>query len=449
MRENNLNSFEHFLFSEYSNIAQAHFKSIETVTTFFRYYLLIASVPISFVGILFQTRFNGFFSAIDLYRLPTGILFIIISIIGILVSCYVINLRLDAILYARVVNGIRKYFYDNFDESIILKNWLRVLPQSPQLPPYLEGGLFFPVVAVFGIINSCYLFVGVYILERINFRFIILFLILGVFLHFCIYWGYSWNREYRYLKSNIIGVDIDGVLNRHREHFCTLLKNNTGKSILPEDIIIIPVHENPHFNITRDEERLVFNHLEYWINMPPMDKAADRIANLRNVFRLKVYIFTYRPWPDAKLKDEKREYKKRFLESYYNYKPQNQLMKFICHFKDPIEEITKEWLNKNKFYYDKLIFEKGNDYTPGPRNEFKNRFNLARRYKIRFFVEDDLEKAIKLSFICDTVFLMSHPYNECNPILSAEENDFRKNIPSNIIRVKDWDEIYKWIRRIL
>ena len=32
---------------------------------------------------------------------------------GVCILIYIINLRLDAILYARAVNSIRKYFYDN------------------------------------------------------------------------------------------------------------------------------------------------------------------------------------------------------------------------------------------------------------------------------------------------------------------------------------------------
>ena len=46
--------FEKFLLEEYSNIAQAHFKSIETISTFFRYYLLIMSIPLSAVAVISQ-----------------------------------------------------------------------------------------------------------------------------------------------------------------------------------------------------------------------------------------------------------------------------------------------------------------------------------------------------------------------------------------------------------
>ncbi|MDY6896227.1 MAG: hypothetical protein SVO01_12560, partial [Thermotogota bacterium] len=113
---------------------------------------------------------------------------------------------------------------------------------------------------------------------------------------------------------------------------------------------------------------------------------------------------------------------------------------------DPLKIITKKWLKDNEFKYDKLSFEKGNDYTAFPEGNVKNRFQISQRKRIRFFVEDDLEKAIKISFICDVVFLISHPYNEVSDVLPQNINDFRKKIPSNIVRVKEWSEIYKLMR---
>jgi uncharacterized HAD superfamily protein len=115
---------------------------------------------------------------------------------------------------------------------------------------------------------------------------------------------------------------------------------------------------------------------------------------------------------------------------------------------NPMVLITKEWLKKNGIKYDKLIIEEGNDFSSDPRIVFRNRFDLARKKKIRFFVEDDLEKALKLSFICDVVFLISHPYNLPGADLSEEQNKMRKELPSNIIRVKNWDEIYQCVRRL-
>ncbi len=121
----------------------------------------------------------------------------------------------------------------------------------------------------------------------------------------------------------------------------------------------------------------------------------------------------------------------------------------LAKFKDePLKQITKTWLKRNGFAYRKFIFERGNDCSSDPGGNFNNRFYISRKNRIRFFIEDDFEKAIKLSHICDVVFLLSHPYNEPQPqqILPEEISRLRKNLPANIIRVKDWDEISRQMR---
>lgn len=270
-----------------------------------------------------------------------------------------------------------------------------------------------------------------------------------LFLHFNIYHYYSYHREV-YLKSTIFGIDVDGVLNKHREHFCSLLYKNTGINILPDKITTMPVHENPILRITEENERKVFNDPEYWVNMPAIEDAANIIKKFKNIFNFEIYIFSHRPWPDAQQKKDLSEYKDKFLKKCVYLPLRDRLLKWIYKSKtDPLKQITKEWFNKNNFLYNKFILEKGNIYSSDPIWKFNNRFHIARQKKIRFFVEDDIEKAIKLSYICDVVFLFSQPYNEPNENLSHDINELRKNLPSNIIRVNNWGEINQQIRRLM
>lgn len=459
LRSNNFKEFKDFSLAEYNNIAQAHFKSIETISTFFRYYLLIMSIPLSAIAIISRIgpSKTQLISVISQYKLPLSIVLFGISLIGFGVFCYIVNLRLDAVLYARVVNGIRKFFYDNFEEDINLKLRWKVLLQSPQLPPYFEKSFFLPVVFVFGFMNSLYCFFGAWVVTNIKWTGVIA----GVFFffHFLIYKLYAQHREIAYLKSNILGIDIDGVLNKHREHFCRILKNKTQKEINPEEILIMPVHEYPSLNITREDERKVFNDPEYWTKMPPIENAAVRIRTLRHIFKFKIYIFTHRPWPDHEDMQELINKIQDFYKESKGFTLSLLLLKIGIKLKfkwligklkeEPLKLITKQWLeDKGIKFYNKFIFEKGNDYSSDPRGKFNNRFYISRQKKIRFFVEDDYEKAIKLSYICDIVFLYSHPYNKPNLKLPMDINKLRKNLPSNIIRVKDWDEIYQHIRRL-
>jgi len=460
---NNKSKFDEYLLSEYSNIAEAHFKSIETISTFFRYYLLIMSIPLSAVAVISQVApdITQLANVVHQYRVPISTVLFCISLVGLGVFCYIVNLRLDVILYARTVNGIRKFFYDGSDSDINLKLRIRVLPQSPQLPSYSEMLYFGPVVSVFGIMNSLYFGSFVFILFARGFW--LFFIAVSFFscIHFAIYWGYARHRETAYLNSNILGVDIDGVLNKHREHFCKLLKENAGKQVEPEQILIMPVHESPGLNVTREDERKVFNDPRYWKDMPAIENASDRIRSLINAFRLKVYIFTYRPWPDTQDKKDLIEKVQVFCQQVRRFSLKLLLMTILLKVKflpvgwlikrwkeEPLKKITKFWLKERGIDYDKFFFEKGNDYSSDPGGRFKNRFYISRKEKIRFFVEDDLEKAVKLSYICDIVFLVSHPYNEPQQALPDEVNAVRKNFPSNIIRVKSWNEIYKNIRKL-
>jgi len=460
------NKFDEYLLSEYSNIAQAHFKSIETISTFFRYYLLIMSIPASAIALVSQiTRdVDQLTTFVNQYRVPISIVLFCISFVGLGVFCYIVNLRLDVVLYARTVNGIRKFFYDGSDVDTNLKLRMRPLPQSPQLPSYFETLYFGPVVFVFGIMNSLYFGSFGYILfSRWFWCFWSFFTFAVIFFvsHFAIYLFHARYREIAYLKSSILGIDIDGVLNKHREYFCKLLGENAEKHIKPEQILIMPVHEHIALNVTRDDERRVFNDPRYWRDMPSIEDASDIIRTLRNVFKLKVYIFTYRPWPDSQDKKDLVEAVNAFCRQVSCCSLRLFLLKMLMKLRflptrrltkrwkeEPLKQITKLWLKGQGIDCDKFIFEKGNDYSSDPRGKFNNRFYISRKKKIRFFVEDDLEKAVKLSYICDIVFLLSHPYNEPQQTLQDEVNAVRKNFPSNIIRVKSWTEIYKNIRKL-
>lgn len=454
--------FEDFLLTEYSYIAEAHFKSIETISAFFRYYLLIMAIPISAIAFFFQIAPDRqqILSIAQQYQLPIFILLVCISLIGVGTFCYITNLRLDALLYARSVNGIRKFFYDGWNKDINLKLRTRGLPQSPQIPSYFEGGFFLPVVGVFGVMNTLYFSFAFYLLLKDYLYKLAILAFVYLILHYVIYWWYCRHRETSYLKSNILGVDIDGVLNKHREQFCKLLYQNTSKGVTPEQITMMPVHEHPDLDVTREDERQVFNDPKYWDTMPVIEDAADNVRKLRNIFKLNIFIFSHRPWPDDLDKERLLKTIKQFLQSCSCFSVKNLLLKIILYlpilrkisfsFKvRPLKQITEEWLKKYRFEYDKFIFEKGNDYSSDPRGQFKNRFYIARGEKIRFFVDDDLDKAIKLSYICDVVFLFSHPYNEPNSNLPRHINELIINdLPSNIIRVKNWTEIYQHIRRL-
>lgn len=145
--------FTDFLLAEYENIAAAFFNSRDVLAKWVKYYLLVMAAPFSFIAFIYKTEPNSF----DILKLPSTltILITLIGFIGFFLSFIIIDSGLDSILYARTVNGIRKYFADNENLQNI-KRYI-VLPVDTNTPKYLKIGELFWITIVTGIINSFYI----------------------------------------------------------------------------------------------------------------------------------------------------------------------------------------------------------------------------------------------------------------------------------------------------
>lgn len=429
-------SFQEFLIAEYNNIAAAHFNTSNTISSFFRYYLLIVTIPMPVAAFFIQN------SSLDLSKLLEltlvkilGVVSFGIFLVGICVVVYMMNLRFDAILYARTVNGIRNYFYNLSRADIYELKKLKVLPTSISAPLYTEWWFFYPVVLALSILNSAYLLTGVYIAFPVFQQHSIALLgtyslLFSASVSTIIYIRLSRHREKIYLSRPIIGVDIDGVLNLHRHQFCKILKKNFGKDINPESITKIPVQECETLECSVDEAecKAVFSDPIYWETMPVAENCAPILEKLSNAYNYRIEIFTYRPDPNENNfpDDRKKEFVIKWNAVDYNWRTKNRVMK----------KITKKWLKENSIPYNKLTIESGDEYTPNPKMLYKNRIQRARKKSFAYFVEDDFTKANRLAQFCGIVFLIDHPYNK----------DANLSNGKNIIRVKDWDEILKIVR---
>jgi uncharacterized HAD superfamily protein len=428
-----------FLLAEYSSITQAYFNTTTTIATFFRNYLLIVGLPVPVLGFLLTqfTKAGG-----TLPPIPDEIAFLIpligcvIGVLGLCVMVFIVNLRLDAILYARTVNGIRKRFYDESGLTYPDELRIRVLPRSVYQPRYFEWRYFLSVVAVFGLLNTLYPVLGwSWYLHHLGATVAqvawtcVGIAVVWLAVHVVVYWVLTRHRETKYLRTYIIGVDIDGVLNKHREHFCRLLQDFREKTINSAQITFIPVHQCPGLGVTEAEEHAVLNHPLYWTGLPPVEGAAKFLAKLKNTFGYTIVIFTHRPWPEPKDYPQGEEERYRNLWSYQRaWHP----LAF-----DLIRALTKAWLGQHGIPYNRLVIERGNVHTTDRRIRVNNRFTISEREEIRLFVEDDLFKARKLAHICEVVFLLDQPYNQAN------------DLPKNVVRVQLWEQIYEFIRQQL
>jgi uncharacterized HAD superfamily protein len=423
--------YDDFMLAEYNNIAQAHFNTMTAIATFFRNYLTFVGLPIPIlVGVLTKVGPDGT-GALSLGKLEVAVPLgaTLIGLIGICVMIYIVNLRCDALLYARTVNGIRHKFYSDSRMRLEDEMVVRVLPRSTRQPSYFDWHYSFSVVAVFAIVDTAYPLIGWYWYLPEG-RGVLALLILGavafVGAHFALYWRLASYRETGYLRAHIIGVDLDGVLNNHRQHFAATLQSLRRKTIDPEKITAVPVHKSPDLNVTEIDEQIVFNSPSYWIDMPVADQAATMLQKIKRGLAYKVIVFTHRPWPQQVTGIDATQMTDQWLEQGGSETALESV----------IDMITKRWLERHSIPHDELVIEK--DRVDG-RSWAKNRINLAATRGIRIFVEDNLFNAKKLASICEIVFLVDHPYNQ------IPENE----LPNNIKRVKSWGAISDFITQNL
>jgi uncharacterized HAD superfamily protein len=487
-------AFDEFLQGEYNNISQAHFNTIQSISEFFKVYIGIVSLPIS-VAVIFlkpeELRRSGVFR---LLKSHSGLVlsgFGLIVLVSLCVLGYITNLRCDAVLYARTINGIRNYFYEK-KLDIESESRYRVLPKRTQAPRYFEPSYFLFVVLAFATVATGYWFVGLLLffapVERlfpvglwwfinspmfwttfpacppeqwfsptswwyVNSPMFWTALAACPLAHIVLYMSLAQYRERSYLRSRILGVDIDGVLNDHRTHFCRLLREKVHKELAPDSISRIPVHEISGANVTERDEQAVFNWPSYWVDMPPKANAADMLKRIRNQLGYNIWLFTSRGWPvpDQYPIGQEKDYAAAWNRAWWRSRlylalPMRRFEKRCAEYRipeivgsKPMRTLTKQWLSAQNIVYDKLIVERGNTDTRDPRFNTRNRFVISARRQLRAFVEDDLNKAKRLCDVCEVVFLIDQPYNQVAPTAV---------FPKNLIRVKEWPEVRDHLRTL-
>lgn len=379
-----------FFQKEYEVIAQSHFSISQRITTFFQYLLAIYAAPFIILSKEIGSEFLSF-------------ALLLVGLVATFASFYLYQLRNESILYARVVNSMRAFYYNasDFDRNDLL--YYSVLPTQKNKPSYVDHSQFIWIVLATATANSSYIIYGAMLFLKNIFEMeliwyvVILMITALIFVHYFIY-RWICNRAERAIDmyKRVIGVDIDGVLNEHTYHFCKIANEKyEGLNIKHEDITEIPVHKCIE-RVTKKIEQSVFLTKEYWSQMPSKEKSSDYLNKISTDLDYKVHLFTKRDWKSTTFN---------------------------------VDDVTVKWLKCNDFRYDDLTIEKDN-------SSIRDRYAISAEKKIEFFVEDNIENALKLSQTCRIVFLVKQLYNQ------------KENLPWNIIPVENWDEIYMWIKKI-
>lgn len=479
-------AYQDFLLTEFSNIASAHFHADANITRFFQFYLIIIGLPVTIFGALLRylpTPSTGEDAwGIDAllsseYGIFLGLGASVVGLIGLFMLGYVANVRMDSLQYARVVNGIRSYFVGRSGLDPVSELGTRVLPRSIHQPRYTQWRYFGFVVAAFAVLDTFYFLLATWLLAPFlgwwsasSWEPYATAAALGLLIHGSLYQLLARYRERHYLRGYVIGVDIDGVLNDHRRHFCRVLQRETGKEVDPNSITRIPVHEcrdlvdvnGDSLDVTLDDEMLVFNCVDYWSDMPPVPDASRTLREFKETLHYKVMVFTHRPWPNPAdyhnacknnavwTTQEKCDKRKAFRTDWENSAYLSSTspafdtdLKILRRFEERFLEwrraaaqrkLTRTWLNTHELAGDRLYIERGNVHVPDPRSRNRNRFTISQKKQIRVFIEDDLRKALKLSSVCEFVYLISHPYN------------VHEDLPSNVFRCDSLKDVMRHIR---
>jgi undecaprenyl pyrophosphate phosphatase UppP len=186
---------DEFMLKEYESIAAAHFDSQEGLRQQFRFYLLLAAVPITILGLAFKDQQTKNIEQFDLLNLPRflGYSFIAVGILGVMMLLAMIHTALDATLYARTVNGVRAFFSARGKESGVDLSPYLLMPLATDKPRYFRLRSFFWQVVLIAAVNTAYIAVPAYAVFGSRWRFPLLVFLaqIGMYRLIC------WLRELR------------------------------------------------------------------------------------------------------------------------------------------------------------------------------------------------------------------------------------------------------------
>lgn len=414
--------FQKFNAKEYDMLKDAHFQTSQKITTFFQYAILIFSAPLVLL------------TSDSIKKSLLGLVFLFIGVVGYFVMLYLSQLRAESLLYARAINQIRKNTYNelySINKDIYKVNQSIILLAQDRKPKYFDISQFVYIVIVLGLFDSFYFSFGIFTLLPLpgiycnwmltnHLLITILSVIFWLALHIISYKLISnYNENGSAYFKRIIGVDIDGVLNKHEEQFVRIYNHifqtqNCKNKLEACSITTLPVSKSGI--IKRDDEHRVFRTREYWDTMPENDDCSIYLTQkIKKELGYKVFIFTRRSW--------KVRYKLSGEEIGYS-----------------IVNGTKMWLKEKNLLYDKIYFEKGSADMPVTAfgAKYRTRYYYSAKYNIKYFIEDDIYNAERLSHICKYVFLINHTYNLNESI----------ELPFNVIRVYSWREILDKINEL-
>lgn len=156
-----------------------------------------------------------------------------------------------------------------------------------------------------------------------------------------------------------IGIDIDGTLADNLQAFVEVFNERTGKNLTKDDIYDFDL--SLVYGLPAEEVDQVFlDHAERVFGEVPVMKGARKALEMLNAAGIELYLVTARH--------------------------------------PMVRELTKEWVEKHRLPYDKIVFE-------------PNKGEACRRYGLKAFVDDNFDNAVGVVKVGSHSVLVDAPYN--------------------------------------
>jgi hypothetical protein len=188
-----------FMMQEYAQIASAYFGLRDQINEWFKAYLALVGLPLTVLAAALKLGEDQ--KSISLWQLPDVVsgLLVAVAFLGFFLAMSIISMRLEMILYARTINGIRRYFAEADSQAgahqPLLLPFL-ILPTTDSMPPFYESwrAMFWQVLLV-GVLDGLILAVATQSLFALGLVLSVIVFLAYAALHWALYAYWAWRRE--------------------------------------------------------------------------------------------------------------------------------------------------------------------------------------------------------------------------------------------------------------
>lgn len=164
-----------FMLEEYRQMVKIYGEYLTQENDLLKFYIAVIGVGASVITVLLKPQEIGLDLPSSAFLAGIGLLAVLISLVGSIIFFSLVGVRMEMILYVRVINVLRGYFVEKEEKDLFgiseIKEFLVLPDYDQETPPFRESyrGWFFWIVLLVAFINSVLLAGGFYILSRIPF----------------------------------------------------------------------------------------------------------------------------------------------------------------------------------------------------------------------------------------------------------------------------------------